>query len=148
MSRSYDCCEEIYRKASPLLIGIEPSLLCVLGGFWRSDVPCITVEKCHPRIQTPGCQNLGPLSASCYEGPGVELPGPLDSYPFTVHAQNVTRLSGHFYYLLYIVVRGDHDFSLHLLSIGFDALAPLLLQPVSFDFSTDSSDGGRAFFGA
>jgi hypothetical protein len=50
-----------------------------------------------------------------------------------------------FYHLLYIVVRGDWDFSPHLLFSSFDALTLSLLVMLSFDFFIVSIDGKRAF---
>jgi hypothetical protein len=104
---------------------------------------------------------LNRFTGSC-EGLSLELPGPLlklgsislfCSCMFTVHEWGAVRLSGPFFYrLLYIAVRGDHDFSLHSLFSSFDALAfTLMLLPLvllSFDFFIVLSDGRRAFSGS
>jgi hypothetical protein len=70
----------------------------------------------------------------------VELPrpflklGPTGRFnlcPFTMHVQNTAWLLGPiFYRLLYVAVRGEHDFSPHLLFSAFDALGltPPLLE--------------------
>jgi hypothetical protein len=77
--------------------GVGPSLWIVVDEFRQSGVPCSAVEKCHPHLQVPGRQNLRLLSAGCYEGPSVELPGPLvklglvslfNSNPFTMRVCN------------------------------------------------------------
>jgi hypothetical protein len=56
-----------------------------------------------------------------------------------------------FYQLLYIAVRGDQDFSPHLLFSSFDTLAfalTSLLVLLTSNFFVVSSDGRRAFFGS
>jgi hypothetical protein len=57
MSRSCDYYEEIARKASHSLIGIEPLLRFVANGFRRLGAPCIVVEKHHPHLQASGHRN-------------------------------------------------------------------------------------------
>jgi hypothetical protein len=131
----------------------------VVRGFRRSGVPCIIVEKHHPCLRMSGHRNSGTLSVGYYEGPGAELPrllvklglvGLFNFYPFTMCVHDMAQLPGeggrgHFYRLLYIVACGDRDFhfisSSQPLTLSLSP-APSLLRPVSFNFSTDLSDGG------
>jgi hypothetical protein len=69
MSRSYDTCEEIPQKCHPRSLGLNLRSVGLDEGFNEQALLASLCEKCHPCLQTPGCQKPRFVLTSLYTDP-------------------------------------------------------------------------------